>query len=264
MEKVQKSPTSVSILGVNITSISKPEVLTFIHASLKGKRRISIVTPNPEMIVESQKNTPFLMALNSADMAIADGTGLLIAERVLYKTKHLIRIPGRILMEELLQEACENNWSVFFLGASNAVNNKALKLSKKRYPQMRIEGSSGMKLDKEGKPVSEIDRLNQIDTIKRINTFKPDLLFVAFGAPKQELWIKEHKNELNAGVLIGVGGALDYYTGEVSPAPSYASALGFEWLWRLYLQPKRYKRILNALVVFPFMVCKQALYGTNR
>lgn len=257
MTKVQKVPTSVSILGVNVTSISKSEVLTFIHASLKEKRRITVVTPNPEMVVESLKNPSFLKALNDADIAIADGTGLLLAERALFGKKSLTRIPGRILMEDLLSDAHQNKWKVFFLGASENVNKRAIALSKKRYPQLVVDGSSGMRLEKNGKPVSEVDRLNEIDTIKRINDFKPDLLFVAFGAPKQELWIARNKNNLKAGVFMGIGGSLDYYVGAVSIPPRFVSAIGMEWVWRLIHDPKRAPRIVTASLIFPYYVLKK-------
>ena len=258
MKNKQKVPTCVSILGVNITSISKEEVLSLVRAHLKKKKQLTIVTPNPEMIVEAQKNEPFRKALHSADVAIADGTGLLFAEVVLYRSRKLKRVPGRLLMEGLFSLAKEEHLKVFLLGASSDVNAQAVK---KLAGKVVVKGSHGFQVTKEGEAVSEVDRESQIDVVERINKFQPDILCVAFGAPKQEQWITKHKDELKATIVVGVGGSLDYYVGQAKKPPYMVSYLGFEWFWRLLTQPTRLSRMYSALVVFPWLIVRQKIYG---
>jgi len=99
-----------------------------------------------------------------------------------------------------------------------------------------------------------IDLVFPVTGISQINRARPDVIFVALGAPKQELWIAHHKDKLNAKIFIGVGGTLDFISGKIKRAPKFMRDFGFEWLYRLILQPSRIGRIFRAVIVFPLKV----------
>ncbi|HSX48691.1 MAG TPA: WecB/TagA/CpsF family glycosyltransferase, partial [Candidatus Saccharimonadales bacterium] len=150
-----------------------------------------------------------------------------------------------------LKIANEEKLKVFILGSRPEVNKKSVEKMSLEYPNLKIKGNSGPELDIKANPVSEVNVNLQSDIVKEINSFKPDLLFVAFGAPKQEIWISRHISKLNVAGAMAIGGTLDYYTGFVRAVPKFMENLGLEWLWRLIQEPTRVGRIFNAVVVFP-------------
>lgn len=248
----------VYILGVKVHSTSIAEVLKLFLPGHDEKgiragrhRSFFIATPNPEIILAAQKDKELLKALNSADLCIADGVGL--------KLYGLSVIKGRKLMIEMFKLAQNHNKRVFFLGSTPEVISKCLKTINREYPFVSAAGFSGARLNDQAMPVSGNDqKLNQ-ESLRQINSFKPDFLFVGFGAPKQEKWIYNNLPKLNAGCVMVVGGALDYYAGIVPKVPGLFENLGLEWLWRLINDSSRLGRIINATVVFPLVVLKEKL-----
>jgi|SRR5581483_3956224 len=237
----------VKILGVKVDSTSRERLLAQIGKGIEGRRQFYIVTPNPEIVLQAQGDPDLLKAINMADYSIPDGNGLRIAE------PRLEIIKGRELMVDLLGLASERKLKVFFLGAQPKVNEAAVEKARGQFPGLKVKGNSGPMLDDETNPVSEVDINLQFEIINEINLYMPDILFVAFGAPRQEKWIyKQIKSKkLKVRCMMGVGGALDYYAGFVKKVPKIIEFIGLEWLWRLIQQPKRLPRIFNAVVVFP-------------
>ncbi len=218
------------ILGVQITSAKLPEVLEIVSNSLKTSGKKYIMTPNPEIVLMAQKDKLLKKIINEAFLSIPDGNGL----NLLRKEKLTI-IPGRKLMLELVKLAKANNLKTFFVS------------------------KNGPLLDKEANPVSEVDTKIEIDIIKEINKLKPDLLFVGMSSPKEQKWIHKHLAELNVKIAIQVGAGIDYLEGRVKLPPQWLDNLGLEWFWRLLSDPKRYKRIYNATVLFPLAILKDRL-----
>ncbi|SRR5260221_13342212 len=247
--KTQKNNRDfVTILGIRINSTSKGELLKLIENKLAKKIQFVIVTPNPEIILQAQSDPKLTHSLNSADFSIPDGVGLKFAD------KNLQVIKGRELMVDLFNLANDKKLKVYLLGGRDFVNKKSQELLTSQYPNILVSGNSGPKLEKNADPVSEVHINLQFEIVKEINTFKPDLLFVAFGAPKQEIWINKHLKDLKVTGAMAIGGALDYYSGFVRPVPNLLANLRLEWLWRLIQEPKRIKRIFNALIVFPILI----------
>lgn len=236
---------TVQILGINIVSTTKPRLLLLLEGGLAQKSKIFITTPNPEIILEAQNNPTLKEAINNSDFAIPDGAGLRLADN------NLEIIKGRELMLDLLQIANKKALKVYFLGSTKEVITKTINKVGKDFPNLKAKGNSGPMLNKSANPVSERDISLELDVIKEINLFKPDILFVAFGAPKQEIWVSKNLKDLNIKCAMAVGGALDYYSGSVLPVPGIFSKLNLEWLWRLIQDPKRLPRIFNATVIFP-------------
>ncbi|MBI3443608.1 WecB/TagA/CpsF family glycosyltransferase [Candidatus Woesebacteria bacterium] len=237
------------ILGVKITSTSTSSVLKAISKKLSAKKKFFIVTPNPEIIMLAQKDSELLKILNSADFSLPDGIGLKLAE------KNLKIIKGRDLMLDLIAR----NSKVFLLGASYDVNKKAIETLSKRFPAVKFRGVSGPLLNNSGKPINKKERQIEAETEKKINQFKPNMLFVGFGAPKQEKWVYKWLPKLDVGGAMVVGGAFDYISGEAKLPPRWIANLGFEWLWRLITQPKRFKRILTATFLFPLKIIQSKI-----
>ncbi|TSC87393.1 MAG: N-acetylglucosaminyldiphosphoundecaprenol [Microgenomates group bacterium Gr01-1014_16] len=221
---------TVDILGIEVASSRMDEVLSTIMSNVQYLmfnrpifRPFFVVTVNPEFVVMAQEDKEFKEILNRADLAIADGVGLKLAG-----IKEIV--PGRMLVEELLKMKLRT----FYLGGINGVSEAMAK----KYGGEFDEG--------------ERDEVNP-QIINKINSYKPDLLLVAYGAPWQEKWIYRHLSEIKAKVVIGVGGAFDYLTGKAKVPPDWINEIGMEWLWRLFHEPWRWRRQLR-LVKFAWLM----------
>lgn len=257
MKKIVKNNTKsariyVNILGINVLVTRTTEVLTGVEAKIADNVKFSILTPNPELVLSSTQDPRLKDALNSADFSIPDGTGLAYASKFLYG-RDLNIIHGRILFMELINLAAKKGWKVFLLGGfDNEAELTASKLKNENF-KLKIETLGG----KEVRP--ELTKA-QID---KINSFKPDLLFVAFGNPKQEIWIHKNLSKLNVGGAMAVGGTFRYVAGLAKLPPKWMENLGLEWLWRVFAEPARLGRIFNAVIVFPWKVLIYKISGNN-
>ncbi len=228
------------ILGVKIDNLTQQECLNKIQNWLNQDQQRYIVTPNPEFILEAQKNLEFKRILNQADLSICDGTGALLASYFL-KTPLKQRIPGADLMVQLCQIAEKKNLAVFLLGGEPGIALKASQKIKQIYPNLKIDYSADEK---------KIPKINQ-----------PSILFVALGAPKQEKWINANLALIpQARLAMGVGGSFDYLSGQIKRAPKLLRRIGLEWFWRLALEPNRLKRVYQATIKFPWLIAKEVIH----
>lgn len=240
-ESTQKK---LKILGVDVSITGKSEVLNYLNASLKNLSKFFITTPNPEIILLAQKDRELMKALNSSDLALPDGTGLIIGG-----VKEIIK--GRELFEDLLDIANKKGLKVFLLGGDTKTNKIVIAKINMKYRKIKAEGRGDIVLNNKGYSDTDRDISIHIDILKNINKFKPDILFVGLGAPKQEKWIYHNLDKLNVKIVMTVGGAFDYYSGKLGIVPGWMARGGLEWLWRVLQEPKRIKRIFNAVVIFP-------------
>lgn len=239
---------SVEILGVNISNINIAETLEQINEMLSGTTGNLIATVNPEFVLAAQKNIEFKIVLNSAAIAIADGTGIIWAGKLLKKTK-LTRVTGVDLCLELLKGKCPEA-KIFLLGGASGVADAV----KAKYPDAWIVGAeSGGELIEANWELED----NQA-VVDRINKSGANLLLVAFGQVRQEMWIAKNLDKLpNIRVAIGIGGSFDFLSGKIKRAPKLLRALGLEWLYRLIKEPKRWRRIYDATIKFPLLIMKE-------
>lgn len=245
----EKGLTFKKILGVKISSSRKREVLGFIESSLEENKKIFIVTPNPEQLVLATKDSNFLQVLNQADLSLPDGVGLVWAGKILGKDIRE-RISGVDLMLDLCRLAGKNGWRVFLLGGGPGVAKKAAERLTINYQLSTINYYEGAKDIKNETPQE------REEAIKKINQFRPHLLFIAYGAPYQEKWLHQSLSKLNIRIGMVVGGALDYISGRVKRAPRVCRRLGLEWLWRLIHEPWRIKRQVK-LLKFVWLVLRE-------
>ena len=240
------------ILGVKIDTLTFAAVVKTVISRVKKGEKFWIATPNPEIVVLAKEDRAFGRILNLSDLAIPDGIGLVWAGRLLAKKgeeRPKERVSGVDLMEKLCQEAALNNWRVFFLGGRGRVAKRALCKMQKKYPGLCGKAESGPEMEiRDGELEIKGRELGKNKkTIKTINAFRPEFLFVGFGMGKQERWVLKYFDILNTRGIMVVGGAFDFLSGKIKRAPRWLQKIGFEWLWRLVLEPWRFRRQLKLL-----------------
>jgi N-acetylglucosaminyldiphosphoundecaprenol N-acetyl-beta-D-mannosaminyltransferase len=224
----------MNILGYNI-SLSN-------SISINGEKKV-INTLNPHSYVESKSDLEFREALLNSSILIPDGTGIVLAARLIHK-KRIRKIAGADMHAMLLERASNDNLSVFYLGSSEATISKIESRIQKELPRVRC-GSYSPPFKSS---FTEEDSSNMINAV---NQFKPDILFVGMTAPKQEKWVHAHKERLNVRVICSIGAVFDFYAGTQNRAPEWMLNVGLEWLHRLFLNPKRmWKRNFISTPVF--------------
>lgn len=228
----------IEILGVKIDNLSLEEALKKAENFLHGDTANMIATPNPEIILRAQEDGEFKSVLTDAALAIPDGFGLVLASKFA-KNSLKRKISGTDFFQQLCWICSKNSKSIFLLGGENGVAEKTAENLQKKFPNLIIAGWLDGDID--------LENCWQI-----VESTKPDALFVALGAPKQEKWIHQNMNKINGLKLtMGVGGAFDFVSGKIRRAPVSVQKMGMEWLWRTIIQPHRFRRAFNAVVVFP-------------
>jgi len=230
----------INILGINVNNLKKNQALKKIEEFLSGEKQRQIATINPEMILAATgHDEEFFYILNRVDLSLPDGVGLKIAGW--FMGANLARVTGADLVKDILALAQKQGKRIAIFNWRGGLSkeediNLALK---KQYPGLKAK-------------VVDVGRQEQPD-FNEINSFAPGIIFCTLGAPYQEKFIFHSLPELpSVKIGLGVGGAFDFLTGEIKRAPKMLRLLGLEWLWRLYKQPKRWKRIYNAVMVFPY------------
>jgi N-acetylglucosaminyldiphosphoundecaprenol N-acetyl-beta-D-mannosaminyltransferase len=252
-KNIKNDRKAVNILGVDVLSTNETEVLAGITQKISHNEKFSIFTPNPELILLADKNRTLKEVLNNADYLIPDGVGLKYASGLLYG-KSLSIIPGRILFEKLIGIADKHGWKVFFLGGKDNESQKASEVLRKKYKNIKIDTFGGPILDNKGQPATDLDTSLQKDAVDRVNKFGPQIVFVAFGNPKQEFWINQNIKSLKTNGIMAIGGTFRYISGMSKLPPQWVSKAGFEWMWRFISEPVRILRIFDAVIVFPVKI----------
>lgn len=235
------------ILGVKVDEINLKEAILIIEKFIKSGKAHQVVTVNPEIIMATQIHSAYREILNDSDLNVPDGVGLILAAKLRGRN-----IKGRVTGVDLVYELAKYNHSIFFLGGQNNVAQQTADVLTKSNPNIKVAGfDQGGEVGEDGKVKEKV-----LDKIKKA---KPDILLVAFGHPKQEFFIDRYKNELKIPISIGIGGTFDYISGKVSRAPLWMQDLGLEWLFRLFVEPKRWRRIYTAVIKFPWAFIRETM-----
>lgn len=225
-----KSPP-IALLGVPFDNLTMDETVRCIEAMVSSRRPRYVVTANVDFLVQARRDVELRRILLDAHLALCDGTPLVWASRLLGNPLPE-RVAGSDLAPRLIEAAVANNYRLFFLGASREANEQAVARLTGQYPTLNIAGHYSPPF----RPLLEMDH----DEIKRrVRAARPDLLFVAFGCPKQEKWIAMHYRSLGVPVTIGVGATIDFLAGRVKRAPRWMQRTGTEWIYRLLQEPRR-------------------------
>lgn len=205
-----------------------------------------IVTANPEILLHAKRDPLYASQLRQADYLCVDGIGLFLGLRA--TGVPVARVTGVELAEALIARAAEEKRRVGFIGGAPGVAEQVATFWKKTFPTLEVIAETGgiVQPDGAGDTAEE-------EAVHRLVLEAPELLFVAFGGgTKQEAWIARRISDIpSLKMVVGIGGAFDFWTGRIKRAPAFLRAIGLEWVWRLLQEPVRFKRILRATVVFP-------------
>ena len=238
----------VDILGVGFDRVGLTAAAELIASRHAAGQRTFVITANPEFIMLARRHQDLAELARAADLVVADGTGVLVASRILGDPLPG-RVPGRLLVDAVLGRLGRTGASVFFLGAGPGVAERAAATAAKRFPGLQPVGAYA------GSPDGGTD----VAIATRIAQAAPRVLLVAYGMPSQERWIARNLSRLGSvRVAIGVGGVFDQLAGRVRLPPRLVHALGFEWLWRLVFEPRRWRR-QRVLPVFVALVIRERI-----
>lgn len=236
----------IEILGVKIDDITLEEFLTELKRGIESKSPEFVVKPNAEIVTFAQKDLEFKQILNESFLAPPDGIGLILASKFLGKGLRS-RLGGPELMLSILNFAEKNGYRVFFLGSKPEVLQGLVKEVKKSFLSLKISGFR----DGYFKDLNEV--------ISQLKEAQADVIFVGMGYPRQEKWIFTNLNKFDRGVFIAEGGSFDFLSKRTRRAPEFIRKIGFEWLFRVILQPWRLGRQLQ-LFKFIYLVVRERFF----
>lgn len=223
----------INILGIPFNDIDFNQAQNILERLVRrGRRNHVVVTPNPEGVMQAQRNACFSSALKSADLVLADGTGIYMAAKYLRTP-----LPGRVrgidtALALFKRLGAGGGCTVYLLGARPGVAKRAKSNLEAHYPGVKVIGLHHGFFEDDAAIINEI------------NALSPDILLVCTGMPRAEIWA--HKNKtLNARLTMCLGGTIDVLAGEVNLAPWFLRKIGLEWLYRLAMQPSRAARMLD-------------------
>lgn len=228
-------PKRIEILGVPVDCVTMESALDAVDTMVAGARPQVIIAVNPEKVLLARKDPTLLARLRSAGLLIPDGIGIVLAARW-HGLGKMRRVAGADLMPAICERSVARGYKVFLLGARPEVNQRAVEVLRQRYPGLQIVGHQHGYLDDTAMP----------ELVERINASGAQILFIAMGSPRQELWMDSFLDKLDVRVCQGVGGTFDVISGYVKRAPALVHALHLEWLYR-DLRPSRLKRIVPKL-----------------
>lgn len=253
------------VMGVGFTIDSQDKILEYIGTIVeKGGPKTMIFTPNPEMLLLARRDTQFKTVLNSADIALPDGVGVVMASRFL-KSGIAARIAGVDFIEMLIKtlnskvlKSAKQQVSIGFIGGREKVAEKAAVCLQNSYKETRFFVYDG-NIDAKNFTFSMTNFKEILDgKVSEQGTKKLDLLFVAFGFPTQEKWINANLPHIPVSIAMGVGGSFDIISGKIKRAPKVLQKSGLEWSWRLVRQPWRIKRQLR-LIQYPYFILRERI-----
>ena len=228
---------SASILGVRVDNVDYAQTFQWVGRQIKQGYALQLSTINPEFVMLARKSPLFARILAESALNVPDGAGILWAGRRL-GIRFKERVTGSDLLPSLCSLAQQNLWRVFFLGAAQGIAEKCAAILSERYVGLRVAGTFS------GSPAQESDD----EIVPVIRNARPNIIFVAYGAPGQNMWLARNLPKFTSGhadsgvVGIGVGGAFDFIAGVQTRAPTWIRSMSLEWLFRLVRQPSRWRR----------------------
>ena len=241
----------VNILGTQVSSITTSDLLADFKAAIQNKKLIQVAITPVNSILAAHKNPQVQNAYNTADYVLCDGMPVKWASSFL-NTPVKERITGLDLLPNLVELCSKNDFSIFLLGASPGVGDKLKDIILNQYPQAKIVGVYVPPF----MTTFTADENNNM--ISAVNAASPDVLLVSLTAPKQDIWIANNKDALNATLLVGIGGAFEVMAGLAKRAPKWVQKAGLEWLYRFIQEPKRlFRRYFIEAPLFIPLIIKQ-------
>jgi N-acetylglucosaminyldiphosphoundecaprenol N-acetyl-beta-D-mannosaminyltransferase len=217
---------------LGIDDLTFAEALDAIAALVESGQGGTVLTPNIDHVVLCEKDARLREAYASASLSLVDGTPVLWASRLLGRPLPE-KISGSDLILPLMKLAAQRGFRVYLLGGAPGVGERAAEHLREAAPGLRIVGIDAPRIDVD-RGSKEVD-----EAFARVRAARPDLILVALGCPKQEIFMHRAAPELRPAVMLGIGAGLDFWAGTARRAPGWVSAAGLEWLYRLALEPRR-------------------------
>ena len=233
-ETGQREPEAVVLLGVLFHNVTFDDALRWALRRMREGRPSVIATVNVDFVMQAWKDAELHETLMEADLVVADGAPI-VALSSKFGPRLRQRVTGSDLTPMLARACAQENLGVFLLGARPGVAQKAARVLREQNPGLRVVGCHSP-------PMAPLSGLGHEEIFRQLETAQPHLLLVAFGAPKQEKFIRQNLPRWNIPLAIGVGGTLDFLAGVQWRAPQLIQKLGVEWLWRLATDPARLLR----------------------
>jgi N-acetylglucosaminyldiphosphoundecaprenol N-acetyl-beta-D-mannosaminyltransferase len=235
---------SVELFNIRFSKVTLDQVKAILTERIRSRVPGYVVTPNVDHVCMCYHEPMFRESYERAFLRLTDGKPVLWASR-LFGEDIPEKLSGSDLLPKLCGWAAEQGYSVFFLGGTPGTADRSAEILKQRHPGLRIAGVNCPPFGFEKHPV-------QIQAvIEHVRAARPDICFLGLGSPKQELLMSHYRDALRVPVLIGIGGSFDFVSGRTRRAPEWVQNLGFEWMWRLSMEPKRlWRRYLVDDIVF--------------
>jgi len=223
---------SLNILGVRVDAVQIPDVIKEMGKWISQRDRPHyIAVANVHVVMEARHDPSFKKVLEEADLCVPDGMPLIWVGR-LRGHKLQRRVYGPDLLLEFCRETQEMGYRHYFYGGAPGVPEELSEKLKGQFPQLNVAGVCSPPF----RPMTAEEDARQVEMI---NQATPDVLWVGLGCPKQERWMREHRDRLRVPVLVGVGQAFDIHSGRSKQAPKWLREHGLEWLYRLLCEPRR-------------------------
>jgi exopolysaccharide biosynthesis WecB/TagA/CpsF family protein len=234
MTDLQAEPTTsdrVDVLGIHVSVTNLDHTVgAFAGWIERGERQLVCVT-DMNALLHARADARLTEVYNTSGLTVPDGMPLVWAgHRVGFE--EMDRVAGPDLLERVLAEAADRGWTQYFYGGAEGVAEELRERFQERHPALKVVGV-------ECPPYRELTDAEDAETVARMNEARPDIVWIGLGAPKQERWMADHRDRLNATILIGVGAAFDFHTGRLDRAPYWMQRSGLEWSYRLYKEPRR-------------------------
>lgn len=240
------------LLGTTVHAVSLGEALEWISRSVSSRSGGYVVTLNGAMLVQTARHHPLREIVNDAGLVTADGIGVILAARIL-GVDVVERVAGIDLTMAVCDRAASSGYRIYLLGGAPGVAQSAAQALRSRLSGLQIVGHHHGFFQPEDEP----------GIITAIKEAHPDVLLVAFGAPRQEQWMRRWHRELGVPVSIGVGGSFDVLAGRVPRAPRWMQRVGLEWLHRALREPRRWSVIRTIPPLF-FLALRERLQGMRQ
>lgn len=224
---------TVTILGVNFNNVNLSNAVDIAMDKIRNDEKGYVVTPNSEIAYLCQDDDKLMHAVNNASLILPDGIGVIHAAKIL-GTPLSGKVAGVDFAAELMRAMASEGKSLYLIGAKPGVAEKAAQNLKKKYPGLIVTGYRDGYFKSAEEAVSSINAVG-----------KTDVVFVCLGAPKQEFFMQQELQNINATLLCGLGGSLDVFAGIVQRAPDIFIKLGLEWFYRLIKEPQRAGRMMK-------------------
>lgn len=221
----------VDVLGIHVSATNLLEtVQTFDRWIAAGDRQLVCVC-DMNALLHARADDQLTEVYNTSGLTLPDGMPLVWAGKKAGFTK-MERVCGPDLLERVMAEAARRGWSQYFYGGADGVAEQLRANFTAEHPDLKVAGVYSP-------PYRALTEAEDAEIVDRINQAGPDIVWVGLGAPKQERWMAEHRDRLDAAILIGVGAAFDFHTGRLDRAPGWMQRSGLEWSYRLYKEPRR-------------------------